>query len=215
MMASQDHDPRRSGTIWVLDLDEPATQVAPLIAAAFFRLGVDSIPELAAAMGAGSSNEILQRFKSGRRVYAARVGDTIAAYGWVSFEQEYVGELNLRLRILPGEAYIWDCATLPDFRNLHLYSALLAYILDQLRLEGLRRAWIGTDLDNVASQHGIARAGFHCVAELLVARVLALRQVWVQGLPGVPEPLVAEARRTFLNDRDAIWRSAVVSAAQC
>jgi hypothetical protein len=46
------------------------------------------------------------------------------------------------------------------------------------------------------------------VADLIIARVLAMRQVWVQGLPGVPEPIVAEARRAFLNDREKIWRAA-------
>ena len=69
------------------------------------------------------------------------------------------------------------------------------------------RAWIGADLENVASQKGIARAGFHHVADLIIERVLAMRQVWVIGLPDVPDPVVAEARRVFLNDRDKVWQS--------
>jgi hypothetical protein len=39
-----------------------------------------------------------------------------------------------------------------------------------------------------------------------------MRQVWVQGLPGVPEPIVAEARRAFLNDREKIWKSVASSS---
>ncbi len=214
MMDSVDHDPRHDGTIWVVDLDEPAIIVTPLIAASFCRVGTNSIPALEAAMGAGSSEEIRWRLENGRRSYAAWVDEKIAAYGWVSFNEEYVGELNLRLRLLPGEAYIWDCATLPPYRQQHLYSSLLAYTLGQLRAEGLCRAWIGTDLDNAASQRGIARAGFHCVAEVVVARVLALRQAYVQGLAGTPESTVAEARRLFLGDREQIWRSALASAVQ-
>jgi len=73
--------------------------------------------------------------------------------------------------------------------------------LDELRSQSLCRAWIGADLDNVASQKGIARAGFHHVADLAIERALAMRQVWVVGWPGVPESIVAEARRAFLNDR--------------
>ncbi len=54
----------------------------------------------------------------------------------------------------------------------------------------------------------IARAGFRQVADLVLARVLALRLVWVQGRPDVPDSLVAETRRAFLNNRDKLWLAA-------
>lgn len=226
-MVSAESDPRRAGTIWVLDLDRPTPVVKPQIDARFCRVSTESVSELAVAMGSDSSTEILKRFESGRRCYAAQLDDNPAcnigeiqrnergkfvAYGWVSFNEEFIGELNLCLRLLRGEAYIWDCATLPDFRRNHLYSALLAYIVGELRAEKFRRVWIGANLENSISQRGIARAGFVHVADLIVARVLALRQVWVQGLPDVPENLVAEARRVFLNNRDQVWLTVPSSA---
>ena len=210
-MVSAKDDPRRAGTIWVLDLDQPTPVVKPQLDASFCRVSTESIPELVLAMGRDSP-EILKRFESGRRCYAAQVDNQFIAYGWVSFKEEFIGELNLRIRLLSGEAYIWDCATLPDFRQKHLYSALLAYIVGELRAEKFRRIWIGADLANFISQRGIARAGFIHVADLLVARVLALRQVWVQGLPEIPENLVAEARRAFLNNRDQVWLTVPSSA---
>ncbi len=167
---------------------------------------------MSAALGREALADFDRRLASGRRCYAAWVGEQLAAYGWVSFGEEHVGELNLRLRMLPGEAYIWDCVTLPDFRRNGLYSALLGYISAQLRREGLRRIWIGADLANLPSQRGIARAGFCHVADLLIERVLAMRLAWVQGRPGVPESLVAEARRVFLDDRDRAWLNALSSA---
>jgi hypothetical protein len=115
--------------------------------------------------------------------------------------------------LLHEEAYIWDCVTLPAFRRNHLYSALLTYIVGELRAEKFHRIWIGADLNNLASQRGIARAGFIHVADLVLERVLTLRQVWVQGRPDVPESLVAEARRVFLNNRDKLWLDARTSAA--
>lgn len=130
----------------------------------------------------------------------------------MSFDEEFIGELNLLLKLLLGEAYIWNCATLSAFQGNHLYSALLTYILADLSNEKFKLAWIGADLDNVASQKGIARAGFSHIADLVIARVLALRQVWVQGRPDVPENLVAEVRRAFLNNRDKVWLDARTSA---
>jgi hypothetical protein len=113
--------------------------------------------------------------------------------------------------LLPGEAYIWDCATLPAFRGKLLYSSLLTYILSELCVQDLCRAWIGADLDNIPSQKGIVRAGFRHVADLVIERVLAMRQVWVTGLPDVPESIVTEARRAFLNDRDKVWLNTMSS----
>ncbi len=212
MLACPDDDPRRAGTIWAANPDDPLPVITPLIAATFCPAGPESLPALATALGQDASAEMLQRFAARRRGYAAWVEGRVAAYGWVSFDEEFVGELNLRLRLLPGEAYIWDCVTAPPFRQNHLYTALLGYILRELRAPPVCRAWIGANLENVPSQRGIARAGFHRVADVLVARVLTLRQVWVQGYPGVPESLVSEARRAFLDNRDKVWLNAVAAA---
>ena len=214
MMASADNDPRRSGTIWMLDLDEPAPVITPGLPAAFCRLGPESLDELVNAAGRKDPAELLKRFENGRRCYAARVEGQLAAYGWVSPDEELIGELNLLIKLTRGEAYIWDCATLPAYRNQRLYSALLVHMLGELRSEGLCRVWIGADLDNEASQRGISNAGFHHVADLVVSRVLAMRLVCLQGQPGIPAHVLAEARRAFLNDRDKVWLQALSSPAQ-
>lgn len=214
MMVSAENDPRRAGTIWTLNLDEEVPAVMPLIPATFRPVGRDLLPALVATMNGISAEEIRKRFETGRRCYTVWVEGQVAAYGWVSFNEEHIGELNLRIRLSPGEVYIWDCATVPEFRRNRLYSALLSYIIRELRAESFCRAWIGADMDNKPSQQGIARAGFHHVADLVVVRVLAMRQVWAQELPGVPEHMVAEARRVFLESREKIWLRAISSMMQ-
>lgn len=213
-MVSAENDPRRAGTIWTLDLDEPTPLVKPRLAATFGTLRPQNGPALAAALDGRTPADIGQRFASGRRCYATWVGKQIAAYGWVSFNEEYIGELNMHLQLLPGEAYIWDCATLPAFRRNHLYSALLLYIAGELRAEGLCRAWIGANQENLASQKGMARAGFQHVADLLIAPTPAPRRGWLQGLPGVPNELVNAARRVFLDNRHQVWLQAPSSSAR-
>jgi len=214
MMVSADNDSRKQGTIWVLNLDQEMPAIAPRVEADFERLTSHLVPALASAIGSLTLDEISKRLETGRQCYVARVDGQIAAYGWVSFVEEDIGEMNLRIKLLPGEAYIWDCVTLPVFREKLLYSALLIYMLNELHTQNTCRVWIGADLDNIASQKGIARAGFHHIADLAIERVLAMRQVWVTGLPVVPHPIVAEARRAFLNDRDQVWRNALLSAPQ-
>ena len=213
-MIPAENDPRQRGTIWVLDLDKELPALLPRIQADFRRLTRELASLLAASTDSLPLAEITQRLQTGRQCYAAWLDDQIVAYGWVSFEHEDIGELNLRIKLLPGEAYIWDCATLPAYRGNLLYSALLVYILAQLRAQNMCRVWIGADYDNLASQKGMARAGFHHVADLVIERVLAMRQAWVTALPGVPEPIVVEARRAFLNDRDQLWTKTISSGMQ-
>ena len=102
MMVSAENDPRRTGTIWALNLDEPTPTITPLIPAIFCRAGPEFLPVLTETMDRDET-EIRKRFESGRRCYTAWVEGKLAAYGWLSFEEEYIGELNLRLRLLSGK----------------------------------------------------------------------------------------------------------------
>ncbi len=208
-MTSGESDPRKAGTIWLLEMNEPAPVIEPGCAVTFHRAGLNALSALANAIGPGSTDEVERRLATGRRCYAAWIDKQLAGYAWVSFDEEFVGELNLWIHLQPGEAYIWDCATLPGFRNLHIYSAILAYVTSELRREGYQRIWIGANQDNLPSQRGIARAGFKAIADVIIARVLAMRMVWVIGHPEIPENLVTEARRVYLDNRDRVWLTAL------
>jgi hypothetical protein len=199
--------PQRFGTIWTLDLDESLPEIVPLVEVSFRRIGPEAAPALAQAMGGDPSHLALKRFAAGSQCFAAWVERTLAAYGWVSFQEEYVGGLRLTLRLLPGEAYIWDCVTVPAYRRKYLYSALLVFIAGELRHDQICRAWIGADLANVPSQRGIDRAGFHRVADLVVENRPGFRVLWAEGYPGVPEALVAEARRVYLDSQEKVWQA--------
>jgi ribosomal protein S18 acetylase RimI-like enzyme len=189
---------RAVGTFWVFNLDWPLPlDLEPIGLGPFARLSVDAAPTLAQAMGLVDPAEVVQRFADERRCYAILSESVPAAYGWVSFREAYIGELNLQLHLEPGEAYIWDCATRPAFRRRHCYTALLIHILRELRAEGLCRAWIGSDADNAISLRGIARTGFMWVSELWVDPSGAKR---IRGRPGVADGLVDTTRRMLLNE---------------
>jgi ribosomal protein S18 acetylase RimI-like enzyme len=212
MRETAEDDPRKAGTIWTLGPDDPTVPVAPVVAVDFERVWPSRSAELALASGAEDEAEVCRRLESERRCYGAWVEGRLAAYGWVSFSEEWIGELRLELQLQPGEAYIWDCVTLPEFRQKGLYSALLVFIAGELRREATRRFWIGADLENLPSQKGIARAGFRAVAHLVIERQLGMRMVWAQGVEGAPEELVADVRRVFLRDRDRVWLAALSAA---
>jgi len=90
--------------------------------------------------------------------------DRVAGYGWVSHDMIRIYELHLTLPIPRGHAYIWDCATLPGYRNQGIFAALLRFVLEDLRLQGDTQAWAAVAPGNEPSLRAFSRAGFRLVA---------------------------------------------------
>lgn len=192
------------GVLWAMDLDgDPPAPSRPHATGTFAEAAPEMARALAAAMGLPEPHEVQRRFTAGSRCFVARIGDAIAGYGWVSQGEERIGELERVIRMRPGEAYIWDCATLESFRRRGVYSALLTYIVTMLRREGLRRLWIGASTRNHPSLKGFANAGFQPAITILYVRLLSLSHSWLVGAAGVAPGLVADARRALVSDRGA------------
>ncbi len=207
-MSGADNGAVPVGTIWHLRLSEPPRPIEPRLPAVFSQLGPEAEAELNRAMTQPDPAEVRRRFAEGRRCYAARAQGRLAAYGWVSFGDETVGELGLRVRLLPDEAYIFDCATLPPYQRQGLYAALLGRMVAELRAADLQGVWIGADYDNRPSQAGIAHAGFTAIADLVTAPPAPgerRRRGWLSARPGIDRAQLAEARRAYLGDCDAAW----------
>ncbi len=191
-------DAQPQGTFWMLNLDQPLLfGLVPRLPVAFMRIGPEVAQELAHAMQLDDPSVVLQRFARGCHCYAGTIDGKLTNYGWVTFDEEGIGELGLNFRLKAGEAYIWDCVTLPAYRGLRLYPALLKYILCELQSLGLYRAWIGADTDNLASQSGLALVGFQPVVDVFIAHVSTVPQFWVRGRLGVPEKLVKHVRHAL------------------
>jgi len=189
------------GTLWANDPGAaPHAPVVPRRAVAYREAHPDDVLPLAEAMGERDHTLVEQRFAGARRCFAAWDGSRIAAYGWASQGHEYVGEMERTFRLQTGEAYIWDCATLPEYRGQRLYSALLDYMVAELRRAGVGRVWIGASLDNRPSIKGFVNAGFQPAITLVYARLLGLRCGWVRGCNGAPGWLVAAATLIVVAD---------------
>jgi len=141
------------GTLWANDPGAaPHAPVVPRRAVAYHEVHPEDAPPLAEAMGERDRTVVEGRFAGARRCFAAWDGGRIAAYGWASQGHEYVGEMERTFRLQTGEAYIWDCATLPEYRGQRLYSALLDYMVAELR-----RAGVGRELMRRAESEAVAR----------------------------------------------------------
>jgi len=191
------------GTFWMFKLDRPLPAgLVPNIPATFMRIGPEAVQELAQVMELADPAVILQRFAAGRHCYAARVAGQLVTYGWVTFDEEGIGELGLSIRLKAGEAYIWNCATVPAYRGQRLYPALLTHMVHALYAEGVNRIWIGADTDNPASQIGIAAAGFRPVVDFLIVNASTMRKVCLRGRTGISQQDLEDVNQALFGKRD-------------
>lgn len=113
--------------------------------------------------------DVARRLAAGREAFVGEVvtplGALMVTYGWVALTAEPMGATGCSFAPPPGDAYLYDFATVPEFRGNGFYPALLRYILGELGGRGIRRVWIGTAPGNFASAHSIRRAGFSKVAD--------------------------------------------------
>ena len=111
-------------------------------------------------------------------------GQTVS-YIWLSLAVDNPLDVpfrfGLKLRLNLGQAYIWDCATHPPYQGRGFYPHCLLQARDFASRRGAGRAYIGTDLDNVASIKGILRAGFTEHVRYEVTRRGPIRAVYVNS----------------------------------
>ncbi len=111
-----------------------------------------------------AAHEIRARVSQGHRLYLARVADDVVGWGWSATSTASIGELGLNIVVPPGNRYVWDFVTLPEWRGRGIYPQLLQAIIGAER--DVVRFWVGHDFSNVASGRGILRAGFQLVGKL-------------------------------------------------
>ncbi|HEY0753686.1 MAG TPA: GNAT family N-acetyltransferase [Ktedonobacteraceae bacterium] len=202
MTFPSDPDAQVLGLFWLLRLDGPLpAAVEPEQPATFLQASLEDSAELAVAMGLDDIEPVLQRFARGCQCHITRINGQLVGYGWITFAEERIGSLGLRVRLQPGEAYIWDCATLAAYRGQRLYPALLSSMLRALHAAGYWRIWIGMDADNLASQAGVARAGFRLIAGLQQAQHASTHPFQILGSPDASEQEVRDASTVLLGER--------------
>lgn len=69
------------------------------------------------------------------------------------------------LTLPASAAYLHYCATAPSCRGLGVYPMVLSQIVSVLASEGIEDVYVATDVDNVASQRGIVKAGFTLISK--------------------------------------------------
>jgi GNAT superfamily N-acetyltransferase len=180
---------RRRLTLWAADLRGASPPPAPA-APSVVEVDRALVPMVEVAMG-DERPLVRLRLERGCRCFAARIGDGIAGYGWLSIGPEWIGELGLEIRPAHGEAYLWNCVTLPEYRNRGYYRALLLHVVAVAAQEGLSRLWIGS-VDG-AAESAVVGAGFRPILNFRSVTALGWRWIRARGAAGADPGTIAAA----------------------
>jgi RimJ/RimL family protein N-acetyltransferase len=117
-----------------------------------------------------------ERLQAGDICYTAFLDGRLAHHSWVKRAGiQPVPEAARNYTVAPGEFWIYHCWTAAWARGKRIYPSVLAWIIREHINEGFTRARIYTTTSNIASQHGIARAGFRLRYTLRAIRFGAFR----------------------------------------
>ena len=108
--------------------------------------------------------EITARLYTRHRPYIAWIEQMPVAYGWSASGQATFGAPPVSFDVPPGNHYLMDFATLPEWRGRSIYPHLLQSIIVAETDAG--RFWILHRHNNHALTRGIEKAGFTCVARI-------------------------------------------------
>jgi GNAT superfamily N-acetyltransferase len=135
------------------------------------------------------------RLARGCRCFAASLGDELVGYGWLSRGAEWIGEVELQISPGDGEAYIWNCVTIPAHRRQGVFRSVLTSISAQARGEGLARLWVGSVA--IPAEKAMGPSGFQPVLRLDSTVISEMRWLKVMRAEGANPSLVEDARRVL------------------
>ena len=118
--------------------------------------------------------EIPEQLAQGEVCVSGWVGTELAFYVWVQFKHRRLARLT-RVPLSKSQAAIYRGFTREDFRGQRIYTAALHYTCRWLAEKGCRRVLVDHDVRNVASQKGIASAGFRPLGEYRVHKFCGLK----------------------------------------
>lgn len=120
--------------------------------------------DILAALTGLTPVQVTRRLETGNTAYVAYIGTEAVGYGWSASGTAAIDDLLL-FTVPPDERYLWDFATLPDWRGRGIYPHLLQFALVEEQSRAAR-FWIGHEEHNQASARGILNAGFERVGRV-------------------------------------------------
>ena len=145
-----------------------------------FRLDVDNLTRLREIWPVDLKTA-RKRMHRGDLCFVAADHQGVVHYSWAQVSgMHYIGPAGRMARVKAHEIWIYHCRTAEQARGKGIYPAVLNAIMAEAKTADIQRALIYTTETNIASQKGIAKAGFVPKAFLYAFRLGQITIPWVK-----------------------------------
>lgn len=152
-------------------LDEPVPDGPAADGTAFERLGAERLDDYAASRPLSDRADIAKHFAAGYECYVLRRDGRIVSSCWATSKPQWSSYLGAAIPTSPGDVYLTDAWTHPDFRGRAYAHVLCLCQLRHFRDRGFRRAVRSTIPENYSALRVHAKSGFTPVALIGTMRV--------------------------------------------
>jgi ribosomal protein S18 acetylase RimI-like enzyme len=156
----------RRGVILERRLDEPIHDVTPRCCVEFGLLDPSDVDEFTRFHSGRRREYIERRIATGDLCFTARHRGALASTTWACRSRHWVPDLHFMWNVAPGEVYLYDSYTAPQYRRRYIALALDTHVLRHLRNLDLERALTAISPENEASIHSKAKVGFRLCGDL-------------------------------------------------
>ena len=135
-----------------------------------------------------AKSELRRRLEAGDRCFWAGYGDRMVGAAWVSSGNGWIEYLQGHIPLKPGEGYLYEAYTHPDFRGYGIGPALSGFAYRALREDGFHRILIAVNLENRPARRTFCRNGERVIAKRGFVKIGPWRHDFTQAPPGGPCP---------------------------
>ncbi len=107
-----------------------------------------------------------RRFRHGDRCFAVLDSGKIVSYFWAQFGLRDLCELHLKFNLRPNQTWMYNAITVKTARGRGLYPNIIRYMAKTLIHSGIEEAFVDVAPSNIASIHGLEKAG--CTRVVLI-----------------------------------------------
>lgn len=150
----------RSEIIAERSLEEPIQEIEPRIEVTIRIATEDDLDKFKGIVNERKFELFEERFKKGRVCFVALFQGKIVYFGWISFENEYESNCQIKVELNGKGAYWFDCYTAPKYRQNKLHTALTTKALIYLKNKGYKKVLILVYNNNIFSRKAFSKVGF-------------------------------------------------------
>lgn len=142
-------------------LREPVPEISPKINVTIAQATIDDLPRFKDIVDVDKYGRLRERFRRGQVCFAVYDAERIIGFSWISFDDEYDADVDIKVETGDHEAYLYDSYVDSEYRGNRLYTSLLARKLNYLATRNFNRAIIFIAVTNLSSLRGALSVGFN------------------------------------------------------